>query len=120
MRLIRLPWGALGASWGSPGGSCGVSWGALACSGGSLSALGVSCGVSWGGLACSGGSLCGSLGCFGGLMGCPGWPLASAWLHLWQNEAKLEANNTKMNKECIKMQRKWDECEHVTGYGRDM
>ena len=81
MRLRRLPWGALGASCESPGGSCGVSWGALACSGGSLSC---------------------SLGRFGGLMGCPGWLLACAWVLLWQNEAKLEANLTKMNTKGIK------------------
>ena len=99
MKFRKLPRDDLGASWGSPGVSCGVSWGALACSGGSLS---------------------GSLGCFGCLMGCPGWLSSCACVLPWQNEAKLEANNTKMNTQCIKMKQKMDKCEHVTGYGGDM
>ena len=80
MTLRRVPKGALGASWVSPGVSCGVYWGALACSGGSLS---------------------GSLGCFGGLKGCPGLLLACAWAIPFQIEAKLEARLTKINTKCI-------------------
>ena len=64
MRLRRLPWGALGASWGSPGVSCGVSWGALACSGGSLSGSLGGFWVSWG----APGSFWPARGCFCGKM----------------------------------------------------